>query len=89
MFGVRGADSIVLKVTSDTGMVYKDTGGNMTLTANVYAGGRLLSQSETMALGVIMWYRNGSRIPALNWHQITVNLAASLAPVIYSARLMG
>ena len=89
LFGVHGADSIVLKVTSDTGTIYKDTTGTMTLTADVYAGGRLLSQAETMLLGTIKWYRNGSRIPALNWHQITVNLAVSSAPVIYSARLMG
>lgn len=89
MFGVRGADGIVLKVTSNIGTVYRDPSVTMTLTADVYAAGRLLSQAETMALGAIHWYRNGVRVQATNWHQLTVNLNVGGPPVIYSARLMG
>lgn len=89
MFGVRGADGIVLKVTSNIGTVYRDPSVTMTLTADVYAAGRLLSQAETMVLGAIHWYRNGVRVQATNWHQLTVNLNGGGPPVIYSARLMG
>lgn len=92
MFGVRGADGIVIKVTSDVGTTYRAGTGTMTLTADVYAGGRLLSWTETMALGTIQWFRNGTRIPVseqLNWHQIAVSLDQGGTQAIYSARLMG
>ena len=88
-FGVRGADGIVVKVTSDIGTTYRDPTVTMTLTADVYAGGRLLSQAETMALGGIQWYKGGVRLTPLNWHQITVSLEGHGAPAVFAARLMG
>lgn len=89
MYGVRGADSIVVKVSSDIGTTYKDPTVTMTLTADVYAGGQLLTQAETMALGSIWWFKNGGRLTPQNWHQVTVNLGGQGKTEIFTARLMG
>ena len=93
MFGVRGADGIVLKLTSDIGTIYREDAETMTLTADVYAAGQLLNQAETLALGGIQWFRNGTRLTNLgsqqNWHQITISLDQAGTSVIYSAKLMG
>lgn len=89
MYGVRGADSIVVKVSSDIGTTYKDPTVTMTLTADVYAGGQLLTQAETMALGSIWWFKNGVRLTPQNWHQVTVNLGGQGKTEIFTARLMG
>ena len=64
----------------------------MTLTADVYAGSRMLSQAEIYALGGIQWFIDGKRLTADrldNWHQITIDPGAMGTKAVIFARLMG
>ena len=91
-FGIRGADVVVIKILSDSGMAHRREEGSLTLTAEVYAGSRLLTQAEIYALGGIQWFISGQRVPAEgldNWHQITIDLTATGAKTVVLARLMG
>ena len=91
-FGVRGADVVVIKITSESGMTYRPEEGSMTLTADVYAGSRMLSQAEIYALGGIQWFIDGKRLTADrldNWHQITIDPGAMGTKAVIFARLMG
>ena len=91
-FGVRGADVVVIKITSESGMTYRAEEGSMTLTADVYAGSRMLSQAEIYALGGIQWFIDGKRLTADrldNWHQITIDPGAMGTKAVIFARLMG
>lgn len=91
-FGERAADGLVLKLSSDSGVTYHEPTGTMTLTADVYAGGVLLSHADVNVLGCIHWFKNGVRIrnSALdNWHQLTIDLATVGEHAVYTAALMG
>ena len=91
-FGERAADGIVLKLSSDSGTSYHEPTGTMTLTADVYAGGVLLSQADVNVLGCIHWFKNGVRIRSSaldNWHQLTIDLATVGEHAVYTATLMG
>lgn len=57
--GTDGEDSIVVKLTSSAGVLFKNNNVNTTLTANVYRGSKQLSTAEINALGTIKWYKDG------------------------------
>lgn len=91
-FGSHGTDGIVVRITSDNGFTYREPEGELTLTADVYAGGSLLSNADVNALGCIQWFKNDTRIPTAqteNWHQLVIDLSTVGERAVYRAALMG
>lgn len=58
--GAKGADAIVVSVTSSNGFIFKNTSVATTLTAHVYQAGVELNATQIAALGTIKWYKDGS-----------------------------
>jgi len=91
-FGSHGGDGIVVRITSDMGFNYREPEGEMTLTAEVYAGGSQLSHADVNVLGGIQWFKDGVRVTGssvIDWQRLVIDLSTVGERAVYRAVLMG
>lgn len=90
LHGMDGDGAITVKIYSSNGTTFKDITASTTLTARVYAGAQLLNAAQVNALGLIMWYKDGTEITtARGSATLTVTGSDITGSSVYEARLEG
>ena len=90
LHGLDGDGAITVKIYSSNGTTFKDVSATTTLTARVYAGAQLLNTAQVNALGMILWYRDGTEIvSARGSNTLTVTGSDITGSTVYEARLEG
>ena len=87
--GDAGNDAILIAITTNNGVVFKNSSGSTTLTAHVYKGGVELTGSALSALGTVKWYKDGSSTAAGTGATLAVSAASVTDKAVYEARLEG
>lgn len=85
--GVAGADAITVKITSDSGTVFKNNKISTVLRAHVYKGGAELTSAQITSAGLtIRWFKDSSTTAIATGITYTVSEDNSTKAVTYIAK---
>ncbi len=85
--GVAGADAITVKITSDSGTVFKNNKISTVLRAHVYKGGTELTSAQITSAGLtIRWFKDSSTTAIATGLTYTVSEDNSTKAVTYTAK---
>lgn len=87
--GDDGDDAILIAITSNNGVIFKNSSGTTTLTAHVYKGGAELTGNALSALGAVKWYKDGGSTAVGTGVTLTVTASGVSDKAVYEARLEG
>ena len=90
LHGTDGDDTILVKVISSNGILFKNNNNSTTLTAQVFRGATPLGAAEINALGIIMWYKNGKLITAAKGSRTLEVVGSDVSgSTVFEAKLEG